>query len=152
MKLEQYCNEGQQFVKEIASELNASDQLDQAGRIMTSVLHTLREVITPEESLHMISQLPMIIKGIYVNGWKLHRDKKIRSMDDFIECLMLQNPRTTPNDFPNDETAIVRTKAVIRVLRRHLSPGEVKDLVHQMTSELAELWLSETEMDERLSV
>ncbi|MFZ6010462.1 MAG: DUF2267 domain-containing protein [Bacteroidota bacterium] len=149
MKYEQYAHEAHKFVKEVASELGDPANIDQADRIMVSVLHTLRDLLSPEESLHLISQLPMILKAIYVNGWHLSSKNRIRSMDEFVECLMLQNPRTAPQDFGHDEKAIERTKAVIRVLRRHVSIGEIKDIVDQLPAELIELWLTENEQEER---
>lgn len=152
MKYEQYTHEAHKFVNEIASELGDPDNTDQADRIMTSVLHTLRDILSPEESLHLISQLPMLMKAIYVNGWHLSTKNRIRSMDEFIECLMLQNPRTAAQDFGNDEKAKERTREVFRVLRRHISIGEVKDIVDQLPAELTELWLTEKEEKERYSV
>jgi uncharacterized protein (DUF2267 family) len=110
---------------------------------MTAVFNTLRETISINESFHMISQLPMLIKAIYINGWKPKEKNKIRTMDNFIECLMLQNPRATVHDYPNDEAAIDRTKAVIRVLRRHISPGEIDDVIGQLPAELTSLWETE---------
>jgi uncharacterized protein (DUF2267 family) len=151
MKFDQYAQEAHAFVKEVAYELGEPDNKNQAERIMTSVLHTLRDLLTPEESLHLISQLPMMIKAIYVNGWHLSSKATIRSMDQFIEHLMLKNPRTAPIDFGNDEKAIQRTKAVFSVLRNHISIGEVKDIVAQLPSELNELWLTDTEALERNS-
>jgi uncharacterized protein (DUF2267 family) len=152
MKYEHYAQEARKFVKEVASELGDAESIDQADRIMTSVLHTLRDLLTPEESLHLISQLPMMLKAIYVNGWRLHTKNRIRSIDEFIECLMLKNPRTAPQDFGNDEKAIERTKAVFKVLRNHIAIGEVKDIVSQLPSELTELWLTPEEDKERHSV
>jgi uncharacterized protein (DUF2267 family) len=152
MKYEQYANEAHKFVSEVAIALGEPDNIDQADRVMTSVLHTLREIITPEESLHLISQLPMLVKAIYVNGWHLRKKNRIKTMDEFIECLMLQNPRTAAADFGTDEKAAARTKAVFRVLRNHIAVGEVKDIVAQFPPGLVELWLSETEQQERFSV
>jgi uncharacterized protein (DUF2267 family) len=152
MKYEHYAQEARKFVKEVALELGDADSIDQADRIMTSVLHSLRDLLTPEESLHLISQLPMMLKAIYVNGWRLHTKNRIRSIDEFIECLMLKNPRTAPQDFGNDEKAIERTKAVFKVLRNHIAIGEVKDIVSQLPSELTELWLTPEENKERHSV
>src|SRR5688572_826767 len=105
MKYEQYALEARKFVKEVASELGDADNIEQADRIMTSVLHALRDLLTPEESLHLISQLPMLVKAIYVNGWRLSPKKRIRSMDEFIECLLLKNPRAAAVDFGNDDKA-----------------------------------------------
>src|SRR3989337_2393625 len=152
MKYEHYAQEARKFVKEVALELGDAESIDQADRIMTSVLHTLRDLLTPEESLHLISQLPMMLKAIYVNGWRLHTKNHIRSIDEFIECLMLKNPRTAPQDFGSDEKAIERTKAVFKVLRNHIAIGEVKDIVSQLPSELTELWLTPEEDKERHNV
>jgi uncharacterized protein (DUF2267 family) len=148
MKYEQYAHEAHKIVKEVATELGDPVNVEQAERIMTTVLHTLRDILTPEESLHLISQLPMLLKGIYVNGWHLGKKDRIRSKDEFIECLMLQNPRTAAQDFGNDDKAMERSKAVFRVLRNHLAVGEVKDIVAQLPSELTELWLSPAEEQE----
>jgi uncharacterized protein (DUF2267 family) len=152
MKYDQYAHEAHKFVKEVASELGDADNIDQADRIMTSVLHALRDLLTPEESLHLISQLPMLLKAIYVNGWRLHTKNRIRSMDEFIECLMLKNPKTAPQDFGNDDKAMQRTKAVFKVIKNHIAIGEVKDIVSQLPAELTELWLSPEEDLERRSV
>ena len=105
MNFVQYAQDGQRFVAEVASELGL-DNTEQAERILTSVLHTLRDLLTPEESLHVVSQLPMMMKAIYVNGWRIHNKGRVRSMDEFIESLLLKSPRTAPQDFGNDEKAI----------------------------------------------
>jgi len=152
MKYEHFAQEARKFIKEVALELGDAENMDQADRIMTSVLHTLRDLLTPEESLHLISQLPMLLKAIYVNGWRLHTKNRVRSMDQFIECLMLKNPRTSPQDFGNDQKAIERTKAVFKVLRNHIAIGEVKDIISQLPPELTELWLSPEENQERHSI
>lgn len=142
MKFEQYVQEANKFVSEVALELGIPDT-DQAYRVMTAVLHTIRDIITPEESLHLISQLPMLLKATYVNGWHLKPKTRVRSMDEFIECLLLQNPRTAPRDFGNDERAKDNTRAVLNVLKRHVSAGEIQDIMDQFPMELAELWLVE---------
>jgi len=148
MKFVQYAQDGQKFVAEVASELGIGNT-EQAERILTSVLHTLRDLLTPEESLHVVSQLPMMLKAIYVNGWRIHNKSRVRSMDEFIESLLLKSPRTAPQDFGNDEKAIQRARGVFKVLRNHISTGEVKDIVSQLPPELTELWFSPEEYHER---
>jgi uncharacterized protein (DUF2267 family) len=140
MKYEQYGQEAQKFVKEIAYELGDTDNTEQADRIMVSVFHVLRDLLTPEESLHLISQMPMLLKGIYVNGWHLGKKDRIKSKEEFIECLMSQNPRAAAQDFGDSEKAIERSKAVFRVLRNHVGIGEINHIISQLPPELAELW------------
>jgi uncharacterized protein (DUF2267 family) len=151
-KFEQYAQDAHKFVREIAAELGEPDNTDQAERVLTAVLHTIREVLSPEESLHLIAQLPMMIKALYVNGWRLNRKNRIRSMDDFIECLLLQHPKTAPRDFGNDDKAKEKTRAVLAVIRQRVAVGEIKDIVDQFPSELTGLWLTEKEEHERYSL
>jgi uncharacterized protein (DUF2267 family) len=149
MNLEKYVEEAHKLFKEAAIELGGDVEIHQAERITVAVLHTLREVLTPQESLHFIAQLPIVIKGLYVHGWHMGPKKRLKTMDDFIECLMLQNPKRTPDDFRDEEKAKERVKAVLKVIRNHISVGEVKDIIEQLPPELSELWLTEKEMHER---
>ena len=145
MKFEDYAHEANRFVHEISQELGIPGDTENAKRIMTSVLHTLREIISPEESMHLISQLPMMIKAVYINGWHLERRNRIRNLNDFVECLLLQNPTTAGHDFGNDAVAVEKTRAVLKVLKRHVAEGEIRDIINQFPSELKDLWMTEEE-------
>jgi uncharacterized protein (DUF2267 family) len=135
-KYQQHANE---FLKEIAVELGDAQDKNRASRVMRSVFHALRDVITPEESLHMISQLPILIKGIYVDGWKVSQPARTRSMDEFIALLQRKGDRPDV-DFPDVDTAIHGVQCVLAVVQRHISAGEVEDIINQFPSELRLLW------------
>lgn len=139
---EKYESDGRKFVKDVAIELHTTDD-HAAIRIMTSVLHTIRDILTVQESLHLISQLPMYIKGIYVSEWRVGDKKKIKDISEFIERLLLQNTRTGPLDFGNDEKALKNVRGVFRTLRKHVTPGEIDDVIAQFPAELKDLWLDE---------
>lgn len=149
MKFDQYAQHGRRFVNEICAELGEPKNAVYGERVMTAVLHTVRDILSPEESLHLISQLPMLIKAIYVNGWHFHPKNRIRSMEEFVECLMLQSPRTAARDFGNDSSALEKTRAVFRVLKRHVSPGEIRDVMKQFPEELMALWMTDEKTAER---
>jgi uncharacterized protein (DUF2267 family) len=137
---EEYNNDATKFVKEIAAELGNPEDHPTALRILTSVLHTFRDILTPEESLHLVAQLPLYIKGLYVTNWHIGKKDRIKDISEFVERLLLQNPRTGPVDFGTDEKAINNVRCVINVLRRHVTPGQIDDMVSQFPSELKELW------------
>jgi uncharacterized protein (DUF2267 family) len=139
---EQYEADANKFVSEISRELGNEGNHQASIRIMTSVLHVIRDLLTVEGSLHLISQLPLLIKGIYVSGWHLGAKEKIKDMDQLVERLLLQNTRTGPNDFGTDEKALSNLTAVIRVLQKHVSPGEIDDIKAQFPLELKNLWTS----------
>jgi uncharacterized protein (DUF2267 family) len=143
MKFEQYAAEANKFVMEVAQELGNPEDTNSAYRIMKSVLHTVREILSPEESLHLIAQLPLAIKGVYVDSWHLPARRRIRSMEEFLECLRSQNVPSAARDFGDDQTAKHHIKIVLNVLKRHVATGEIQDMIDQFPTELIELWLTE---------
>jgi uncharacterized protein (DUF2267 family) len=143
MNFEQYAPEANIFLREIAEQLRSPNDNDHAYRVMKSVFHTLREILSPEESLHLISQLPLAIKGVYVDGWHLQTKDRIRSMPEFLQCLRSQNQPAAGRDFGNDEIAKHHTKCVFNVLKRHVTAGEIQHVIDQFPMELMELWITE---------
>jgi uncharacterized protein (DUF2267 family) len=107
--------------------------------MLRNVLHTVREILTPEESSHLIAQLPLLIKGVYVDGWKMQTTKRIRSREEFLERLRSKSdlPQT---DLSSDEEAINKVQAVLYVLQKYVSAGEMAHIINQFPAGLAELW------------
>ncbi|EHH12691.1 DUF2267 domain-containing protein [Mesorhizobium amorphae] len=62
------AEQAQQWVNELAKDLDWSEQ--SAYRFMKSVLHTLRDWLSPEEMADLSAQLPTLVRGIYFEGWK----------------------------------------------------------------------------------
>ncbi|UWX54487.1 DUF2267 domain-containing protein [Maribacter litopenaei] len=69
LNFNQYATEGYTFLKDYAKEMNMSNDQDKAGRIFIAIMHALRDILPTEESLHLIAQLPMFPKAVYVNRW-----------------------------------------------------------------------------------
>lgn len=137
----EYSQKGNEFIKEVAQELGTPQDTNHAGRVLTAVLHGIRDTITPEESLHLISQLPMWIKAVYVDGWKLSKSPtRIRHMEDFVQTVRDNSGRTAGRDFGNDEETKANIEAVFRVLKTHVSEGEIDDIKSQLPEEMVSLW------------
>jgi uncharacterized protein (DUF2267 family) len=145
MKFDQFIEKANEFLREVAIELGTPDDTDHAYRVMTSVFHTIRETLSTEESLHLISQLPMILKGVYVNGWHIRPKKRIRSLPEFFDTLRKENPRTAAEDFGDDVKAKLKTQAVLHVVKNHVAAGEIQDIIDQLPFELAQLWITQTQ-------
>lgn len=141
LNFDSYTQKAQEFVKEVATELGNPEDTGHAGRVLTAVFHSVREMITPEESMHLIAQLPMYIKAVYVDNWKISgKQGSIRSQEEFLEKLREKTGRTAERDFGNDEMAMQKVEAVFNVLKRHVSEGEINDIKAQLPEPLAELW------------
>jgi len=141
MNFEKYAEKGNLFVKELAQELGCPDNKKKAGRILKAVLKALRNRLSHEESMHLLAQLPMCIKAVYVDGWKLSETpEKLKNVSEFIEEVMKYDRPRAQQDFADKEEAIRAIKAVFRVIKRHISDGEAQDVEAELPKQLKELW------------
>ena len=141
LNFNQYATEGNTFLKHYAHEMNLGDNRDKAGRILTSILHALRDIITPEESLQFIAQLPMFLKAVYVHGWNIRKKKpKVKRIPDFIDLVRKHDGPAAINDFEySDEVAERYINTTFIYLRRYVSLGEMEDIRDGLPKELKSL-------------
>ncbi len=105
------------------------DNPERAGRILSSVLHGLRSMISVEESLQLIAQFPMFLKAVYVNGWSIKAKKdKIKNVEGFIDLIRSLDGKTSVYDFESDKIAEDYIYSTFLVLRRYVSSGEMEDI------------------------
>lgn len=123
----------QEWLKELRDNGDLADETE-ALSVLRSVLHQLRDRLTPAEALELGAQLPLIVRGIYYEGWRPSRTpEKVRSRQAFLdEVMMKMLPRRLPPE------AAVRD--VFALLAHHCDPGEIGDVIAQLPSDIKELW------------
>ncbi len=132
----QAAQQAQQWVNELAEELNWNER--RAYHLLRCVLHALRDWLSPEEMADLSAQLPVLIRGIYFEGWKpLDTPVWERKKEDFIERVQ----DAFSDDLLNDPDAAVA--AVFRLLDRHVSHGEIVQVRNSMKKSLRDLWPAE---------
>lgn len=137
---DEYTQKGMQFLKEVAENLHTPEDTAYADRLTTAVFATMRDLITPEESLHLISGLPMYLKAHYVNGWKITRDKpRVKTREEFFELLREKYPRTSGRPLGDYQSVREDVKAVFAVMRKYINPGELRHLQVQLPQPIGDL-------------
>jgi len=137
LNFNQYAAEGNSFIKEYAKEMNLGKNHDKAGRILISILHALRDLISPEESLQFISQFPMFLKAVYVNRWKMRKKHpKVKHMNQFIELIRTIDGGASEIDFESDEVAEQYIDSTFIFLRKYISLGEMEDIRSELPKDL----------------
>lgn len=144
VNFDKYAQTGREFVSKIAFELGDESNTSKASRILRSTLHVLRAQSTPEESLQLISQLPMFIKALYVDGWKIGSSKgRVRHLDDFVAEMHKTHQQAYHkddlNDFTDKEDCTRAIEAVFRVIKDYVSEGEIEDFRRTLPEGLREL-------------
>lgn len=140
LNFNRYAIDGEQFVKEVATELGTPWDAGRGDRILRAVLHAFRDRMTVRESLQLISQLPMLLKAIYVDGWQINDEAKgLRHVGDFIEAVREAGGKATIQDFVTDYEVQHAIHAVFTVLKKHVSKGEIEDVLATLPLELRPL-------------
>ena len=127
-----------QWLGEIRFELGWDDQ-EKAYKALRVVLHTLRDMLPVKEVTDLSAQLPMLVRGIYFEGWNPNRKPtKMRTALQFADKVNSNFPEFDyANDFADPEEV---TRAVLMVLAEHISPGEIEDVIGCLPKGLKVLW------------
>ncbi|MFW6288886.1 MAG: DUF2267 domain-containing protein [Spirochaetota bacterium] len=140
LNFDDYAREGKEFMHRLAADLGHPDREDQAGILLRAVLHTLRDRISMAENLHVVSQLPMFLKAIYVDQWSYSDQMdRIRSADEFAKRVEEHQAQFGENRFDwNEPTTTLITKTLAAV-ERYLTEGEIEDVKSELPEEIAAL-------------
>jgi uncharacterized protein (DUF2267 family) len=124
LDFEKYAMKGNEFLNRLEENLETTDK-PHAARILKSTFRVLRNHLTFEESLQLLSQLPMAIKSVYVDGWKRGAHKKIKTVDDFLVEIVQEDGNAAWLDFGSKEDLLDAVRAVIDTMRQYVSEEEI---------------------------
>jgi uncharacterized protein (DUF2267 family) len=122
------------WIEELGEQLGWPNQ-QRSYHALRAVLHALRDRLTVAEAVDLGAQLPMLVRGLYYEGWTPNgKPIKERRKEDFLAHIAATFPGE-PEVFP-EEVAW----AVFAVLQRHVSAGEIGDVKAILPAEIRSLW------------
>jgi uncharacterized protein (DUF2267 family) len=125
------------WLHEITSRMGWDDR-QKGYRLLRASLHAMRDRMPVTEAAQLSAQLPMLLRGIYFEGWRPGAaEKPARTRDEFLSGL--RDAFSGDPDF--DAEAAFRE--VIAVMRFHVSAGEMEDVRRVMPEEIKGLWEEE---------
>ena len=122
------------WLKEISDLLHWDDH-QKAYHGLRAVLHALRDRLPVPEAAHFGAQLPMLVRGFYYDEWKpASTPVKVKTAQEFYDVVR--------KNFAADQNVnpMRLTQAVMKVLRKNLSPGELEKLRDISPPHLREIW------------
>jgi uncharacterized protein (DUF2267 family) len=122
------------WLKELAERLHLQDR-HHAYAALRAVLHALRDRLTPETAVHLGAQLPMLVRGLYYEGWHMGgKPTGDRSAQEFADHVLKQLPPRFPMD------PLTATRGVFEILWKRLDPGESAKVIDHLPLPLRTLW------------
>lgn len=117
------------------TETGVFEDQDQAYSGLRAVLQALRDRLTVDEAVHLASELPMVVRGFYYEGWKpASMPVKIDSPAEFDELIrhhLSQGSNIDPR---------AATRAVFGLLNDRISAGEIAHVREMLPDEIRALW------------
>jgi uncharacterized protein (DUF2267 family) len=120
----------------VAERLGGRDR-DQGYHVLRAVLHALRDRLTVHEVLDLAAQLPMLVRGFYLEG----RHPTAARARERRRGQFLDHIRETfrgAGALAADPEQMAR--AVFEVMAEHVTPGEVRDIKGILPKGVRELW------------
>jgi len=103
---------------------------------LRAVLHALRDRLPVETAASLGAQLPMLIRGIYYEGWvPAHTPIRIHHTKDFLGLVEGQLSNQELYSDPR-----ILTEEVFRLLAQHVSLGEIDHLKSVLPRPIAALF------------
>lgn len=119
------------WLQEIQDDLGGTRS--DAWHALRAVLGALRDRLPVEEVAHLSAQLPLLVRGIYFDGWRPGSHQRIKTRGEFLERVSRNLLGVSPI------SAEDACDAVLRLLHRRVSSGEMADIRAVLPADLKPL-------------
>ena len=111
----------------------SKDQRNMSYDALRAVLHALRDRLTVDESAQLAAQLPLLIRGMFYEGWDPSRVPVKMDKEQFL--------RSVRHEFPHETDGGTErlVSSVLQALRHHVSKGEWEDVRSSLSRDLRPL-------------
>ncbi|WP_433463340.1 DUF2267 domain-containing protein [Spirillospora sp. CA-128828] len=100
---------------------------------LRAVLHALRDRLTVDECAHLSAQLPLLVRGMYYEGWDPSRVPVKMDKEEFLQHVR----RGFPHEVDAGMEQLVST--VLQALRHYVTEGEWEDIKSSISRDLRPL-------------
>jgi uncharacterized protein (DUF2267 family) len=112
-----------EWLQQLASELGKPGDRRHAFRVLRAFFHTLRDRLPMETTAHLAAQLPDLLRGVYYEGWRPSRvPMTYHDNATFLDLV------AADAGLAGETEAAYAVEAASRVLRRHVTAGELADV------------------------
>lgn len=126
-------NKANELLNRLSDKLGWNDRPDQAYTLLRAVLHSLRDRLPPLEAIHLSAQLPILIKGVFIDGWKPMSTPVKMNRQGFLTSVREKFPLDTEQS--TEELIKIVSKELFTSVDKHelekikkILPEDIRDL------------------------
>jgi uncharacterized protein (DUF2267 family) len=117
------------WIRELDQELGGVGR-QESYQVLRGFLHTLRDRLIVDEAAQLAAQLPMLVRGMYYEGWDPSKAPWKMNADEFLATFFSEAAMDSSQD------PLPALRAAARVMRRHVTPGETSDVFGGLPQEI----------------
>lgn len=121
-----------EWLHEVARRAQLED-LHRSYQVLRAVLHALRDRVGPDVAAHLAAQLPLLVRGIFYEGWDPSKTPVRMSLTDFLE--RVERDAALKGTSKAEDAA----RAVLAVCWDELGQGTMDHLISVLPSDFAVL-------------
>lgn len=141
LSFDKFAKEAYDYVNALAQDLEHPEEKERVLIIWRAVMHTVRDRIHLGEAFQVIDPLPMIFKGIYVEGWKYTEKppKDFSSIEEMKTEVKKIQAQYGEEDFPWKKSTEEIISITLNSLDRFMSENQLQHIKDQLPEEVKEL-------------
>jgi uncharacterized protein (DUF2267 family) len=126
------------WLDEIMAKLGPDRQV--AWHVLGAVLHALRDRLQIGLAVHLGTQLPLLVRGLYYDQWHpSEQTLKQRSAEQFLDHVSQRLAGIRPVNV-KDATHVTLQVLTLQVLNRHLDPYQIEKVRQALPESVRALW------------
>ncbi len=125
--------ETNELLKEIEVALGWEGKRHESYHALRAVLQTLRDRLTIDEAAHVAAQLPLLVKGIFFEGWNPSHTPQKLDKEQFLVKIAARGSIEDINDLEH----IVHV--IFQAIKSYVSEGEIEDVKGILPKDIASL-------------
>lgn len=118
------------WIREVSDRADLGDS-HRAYQVLRAVLQTLRDRLEPDVAAHLAAQLPLLVRGIFYEGWDPSRTPQRMSVGDFLARVEREA------GLKGTSEAEEASRAVLSVCWDELSEGTMDHLISVLPRDFA---------------
>lgn len=122
-----------ELLRDIEEEFGWQERRNQSYAALRCALHTLRDRLTAVEAAQFGAQLPMLVRGMFFEGWKPTARPIKMSREEFLNKVQQEF------QFFIDRPIADLVRVVMLVVHKHVSSGELGDIRSSLPKEFSDL-------------
>jgi uncharacterized protein (DUF2267 family) len=130
----------EKILGDIESELGWKNR-QHSYKALRSILQALRDRLPMQEAVDLGSELPMLIRGFYFEGWRPSKVPQKMNKEEFMERLEKEMFFLSKASMEGERNIERIVKSVFKVLNEHISSGEKENIKSTLPKNFNDLFL-----------